>query len=126
MRSLGRQSLTGWVTWSPSWILLKIFRLFMYISQSNGYKYDMANCLYAATVEEILDNCSCKPFFLNWQAKSTRVENSASLPFCTGPGLLCMKNKMNMWGDENRKMDRVIHYSFFFEHFFLAIFDMFL
>ena len=68
-------------------------------------------------VEEILDNCSCKPFFLNWQAKSTRVENSASLPFCTGPGLLCMKNKMNMWGDENRKMDRVIHYSFFFEHF---------
>ena len=117
MRSLGRQSLTGWVTWSPSWILLKIFRLFMYISQSNGYKYDMANCLYAATVEEILDNCSCKPFFLNWQAKSTRVENSASLPFCTGPGLLCMKNKMNMWGDENRKMDRVIHYFFFFKLF---------
>ena len=107
----------------------------MYISQSNGYKYDMANCLYAATVEEILDNCSCKPFFLNWQAKSTRVDNSASLPFCTGPGLLCMKNKMNMWGDENRKMDRVTHYFFFFELFkpflvrqtpFLSHFDLLL
>ena len=126
MRSLGRQSLTGWVL--P---LVKLGPLarrcsrFSNISQSNGYKYDMANCLYAATVEEILDNCSCKPFFLNWQAKSTRVENSASLPFCTGPGLLCMKNKMNMWGDENRKMDRVIHYSFFFNPFFFAVLTCF-
>ena len=60
-------------------------------------------------VEEILANCSCKPFFLNWAARSSRVRDSASLPFCTGPNLSCMKNKLNQWGDEARKMDRVMN-----------------
>ena len=69
----------------------------------------MANCLYAAMVEEILANCSCKPFFLNWAARSSRVKDSASLPFCTGPNLSCMKAKLNQWGDEARMMDRVMN-----------------
>ena len=77
--------------------------------QTNGYQYDMANCLYAAMVEEILANCSCKPFFLNWAARSSRVKDSASLPFCTGPNLFCMKSKLNQWGDEARKMNRVMN-----------------
>ena len=69
----------------------------------------MANCLYAAMVEEILANCSCKPFFLNWAARSSRVKDSTSLPFCTGPNLSCMKSKLNQWGDEAKKMDRVMN-----------------
>ena len=69
----------------------------------------MANCLYAAMVEEILANCSCKPFFLNWAARSSRVRDSASLPFCTGQNLSCMKSKLNQWGDKAMKMDRVMN-----------------
>ena len=71
----------------------------------------MSNCLYAAMVEEILANCSCKPFFLNWAARSSKVKDSASLPFCTGPNLACMKSKLNQWGDEGRRMDRVMNFA---------------
>ena len=69
----------------------------------------MANCLYAAMVEEILAKCGCKPFFLNWAARSYQVKDAASLPFCTGTKLSCMKRKLNQWGDEAKKMDRVMN-----------------
>ena len=91
--------------------------------QSNAYRYEMSNCLYAAMVENIFYNCSCKPFFLNWDPVSQKVKNASSLPTCQGKQLLCMqvqseqtnitlhhcihKTLMNLWGDPSYHLDSV-------------------
>ena len=63
----------------------------MYILKSNGYRYEMSNCLYSAMVENIFEICQCKPFFLNWVPESHKVSNASSLPICYGSNLLCMQ-----------------------------------
>ena len=68
----------------------------IYADGGNIIIFDLNAEAGAAMVEEILANCSCKPFFLNWAARSSRVRDSASLPFCTGPNLSCMKNKLTI------------------------------
>ena len=84
----------------------------------------MSNCLYAAMVENIFYNCSCKPFFLNWDPISQKVKNASNLPSCQGEQLSCMqvhdkntcvmllpysidKKLMNLWGDPSLQLDSV-------------------
>ena len=82
----------------------------------------MSNCLYSAMVENIFFNCSCKPYFLNWDPVSYKVKNASSLPTCQGKNLLCMqvyaehktvdsslKKLMNLWGDPELHLDEVFN-----------------
>ena len=38
-----------------------------------GFKYSMKNCLYESVLDKIVENCTCKPVFVNFKLK---VSNS--------------------------------------------------
>ncbi len=47
------------------------------------YRYSLSNCLFAATYDQILEQCDCVPFF-----HTMAFEDYPRI--CSGPSLLCM------------------------------------
>ena len=62
------------------------------------YRYDISNCLFEATYENILDECKCTPYF-HWAGR--KEHNN----FCRGPSLLCMNEILLRLGEFNEVMD---------------------
>lgn len=56
--------------------------MFKYLP-SSLYRYGLSNCLFAATYDQILDQCGCVPFF-----HTMAYEDYPRI--CAGPDLLCM------------------------------------
>ena len=48
-----------------------------------GYRYSLANCLYSATVEAVIERCHCVPHFLH-------LNTSHHLPVCEETSLHCL------------------------------------
>ena len=48
---------------------------FMYLTNENGYRYSIDNCLYEAVLGKVLEECKCIPFFVT-------VKINVSLPKC--------------------------------------------
>ena len=70
---------------------------FKYLPQSL-YRYDISNCLFEATYEQILEQCKCTPYF-HW-AGVKEYRN-----FCRGPSLLCMNEILSRLGEFNEISD---------------------
>lgn len=68
-----------------------------YFNQANGYRYSMANCLYEAMIEKILEVCECKPYFFTGAI-------NLHLPQCRRLGLTCMAYYMDNFGNDQRGM----------------------
>jgi len=60
-----------------------------------GFKYSMKNCLYESVLEKIVENCTCKPVFVNFKLKGDDYE------FCQGLELACQQYWMNQFGSES-------------------------
>ena len=43
-----------------------------------GFKYSMKNCLYESVLEKIVENCTCKPVFVNFKLKVRNFESVIS------------------------------------------------
>ena len=61
---------------------------------SNLYRYDISNCLFEATYENVLERCNCTPYF-HW-AGIREYRN-----FCRGTSLLCMNEIFSRIGEYN-------------------------
>ncbi len=50
---------------SPSYLYVQEFDL-ENMSYNKSFRYAMKNCLYEAVLEKIIENCTCKPTFVNF------------------------------------------------------------
>ena len=44
-----------------------------------GFKYSMKNCLYESVLEKIVENCKCKPVFVNFKLKVNSFDSIKSV-----------------------------------------------
>ncbi len=70
---------------------------FKYMSYDVGFRYSMANCLYEAVLEAILDKCQCLPNFVNFEIKGDKVPTLV----CRGKYLTCAREWLNNIGNDN-------------------------
>ncbi len=69
------------------------FDLF-HMRNKKGFRYGMKNCLYESVLEHIIDNCTCKPIFVNFDLQNNSLES------CHGLKLSCSQYWMNNFGSE--------------------------
>ena len=70
-----------------------------YLRQDDGYRYSMANCLYEALVERILENCDCIPFFVT-------VDIGSNSTMCRGRlNLYCMQRFTRNFGNDRMEFE---------------------
>ena len=59
-----------------------------------GYRYSMGNCMYEASMQRVITNCNCTPFFYAEPFNFKGITN-IDLPICHGQGLICMAKQEN-------------------------------
>lgn len=69
---------------------------FKYMNYAQGFRYSMANCLYEAVLEAILDECKCLPNFANF-----RIENDTNIVVCLGENLTCARTWLENIGNDD-------------------------
>ena len=67
---------------------------FQYLKYGYGFHYSMQNCLYEAVLQKILQNCDCKPKFVNF-----KLENIPDVTICSGQKLICANRYMDEIGN---------------------------
>lgn len=69
---------------------------FKYMNYAEGFRYSMANCLYEAVLEAILEDCKCLPNFANF-----KIENDTNIIVCLGEKLTCARKWLENIGNDN-------------------------
>ena len=44
-----------------------------------GFQYNMKNCLYESVLQKIVEECECKPVFVNFKLKVGKVSDVISV-----------------------------------------------
>ena len=65
------------------------------IFQNTGFTYSLTNCLYASLIDKIVTSCNCSASFAAMSNKAA-LDNSANLPVCEGPSLVCMESQASV------------------------------
>ena len=74
-----------------------------YLSHSNGYRYEMDNCIIDQAIRDIIWNCRCLPSFYPTSISWEKDKYSAILSYCTGEKLFCANKRIKSMGMEKIK-----------------------
>ena len=66
-----------------------------FLPRHQGFRYEMSNCLFEATFEQILEKCECAPGFHTMGGD----EAMRKFQICQGKSLTCMNNILNRMGE---------------------------